>query len=74
MDRSGEAGTSPSYRILQGAHIPHCSRKDRSTITRWLNAGLQREHDDHDFCLRLDTLDHSISDRETDNAAMRSVA
>ena len=48
--------------------------KNPSTVTRWLNAGLQEERDDGDFSLRLDTLDHAISDRETDNAPMRHVA
>ena len=36
--------------------------------------GSVRERDDGDFSLRLDTLDHAISDRETDNAPMRYVA
>jgi len=49
-------------------------KKDPSTVTRWLNAGLQRERDDVDFCLCLDTLDHAISGRESDNASMRYVA
>lgn len=47
---------------------------NRSTITRWLDAGMQRERDDGDVGLRLDTLDRAISDRDTDSAPMRYVA
>jgi REP element-mobilizing transposase RayT len=48
--------------------------KNRSTVTRWLNAGLKREREDDGFIRRLDTLDHAISSHETDNAPMRYVA
>jgi len=48
--------------------------KNRSTVTRWLNIGLQRERDDPEFRRRLDTLDHAISTYESDNAPMRYVA
>ena len=43
-------------------------------FTRSLKAGLQRERINRDFCLLLDSLEHAISDRETDNASMRYVA
>jgi REP element-mobilizing transposase RayT len=42
--------------------------KNRSTVTRWLNAGLKREREDDGFIRRLDTLDHAISSHEADNA------
>jgi hypothetical protein len=48
--------------------------KNRSTVTRWLNAGLKREREDDGFIRRLDTLDHAISSHEADNAPMRYVA
>jgi hypothetical protein len=48
--------------------------KNRSTVTRWLNAGLKREREDGGFIRRLDTLDHAISSHEPDDAPMRYVA
>jgi hypothetical protein len=48
--------------------------KNPSTVTRWLNVGLQRERDEVEFWHCLDTLDHAISGRESDNASMRYVA
>jgi hypothetical protein len=48
--------------------------KNPSTVTRWLNAGLQLERDKGRFRCRLDSLDRAISDRLTGNASMRYVA
>ena len=59
---------------LRTRDVADLLEKNRSTVTRWLNAGLQRERDDGDFGLRLDTLDQAISNRKTDNAPMRYVA
>ena len=48
--------------------------KHRSSITRWLNIGLNRQRDDRGFRLRLDFLDRKISSAARDNASMRRVA
>ena len=48
--------------------------KNRSTVTRWLNAGLKREREDDGFIRRLDTLDQAISSHEADVAPIRHVA
>ena len=47
--------------------------KNRSTVTRWLNGGLQRDRDDPELRHRLDALDYAIS-TPADNAPMRYVA
>ena len=48
--------------------------KNPSTVTRWLNAGLQLERGNGRFRCRLDSLDRAISDCHTGNASMRYVA
>lgn len=47
--------------------------KHGATITRWLNKGLKRERDDHEFLQRLDDLDRTISIGRH-NATLRNVA
>jgi len=47
--------------------------KHGATVTRWLNAGLQREGEDPGFRQRLDELDGAIS-HARNNATMRNVA
>ena len=47
--------------------------KHGATVTRWLNAGLQREGEDPGFRQRLDELDRAIS-HARNNATMRNVA
>jgi len=47
--------------------------KHGATVTRWLNAGLQREGEDPVFRQRLDELDRAISHARND-ATMRNVA
>lgn len=37
--------------------------KGRNSVTRWLNQGLRKEHDDPLFAARLDALDSAISRR-----------
>ena len=46
--------------------------KHGATVTRWLNAGLQREGEDPGFRQRLDELDRAIS-HARNNATMRNV-
>jgi hypothetical protein len=59
---------------LRTCDLADLLEKNRSTVTRWLNAGLQREREDDGFIRRLDTPDHAISSHEADNAPMRYVA
>lgn len=48
---------------LRACEISTLLRKGRNSVTRWLNQGLRREHDDPRFAARLDTLDSAISRR-----------
>jgi hypothetical protein len=57
---------------LKACEIAALLRKDRNSVTRWLNQGLRREHDDPEFVARLDSLDSAISG--DDNGAMVNVA
>ncbi len=48
---------------LKSCEIAALLCKGRNSVTRWLNQGLRREHDDPPFASRLDTLDSAISRR-----------
>jgi hypothetical protein len=48
---------------LKSGEIAALLDKGRNSVTRWLNQGLRREHDDPRFAARLDTLDSEISRR-----------
>jgi hypothetical protein len=48
---------------LRACDIASLLRKGRNSVTRWLNQGLRREHDDPEFAARLDSLDFEISQR-----------
>jgi REP element-mobilizing transposase RayT len=48
--------------------------KDRTTVSRWLGAGLRLEQADQDFRRRIDLLDSALSAPEPGNAAMQRVA
>ena len=48
---------------LKSCEIAALLDKGRNSVTRWLNQGLRREHDDPRFAARLDTLDSAISRR-----------
>ena len=48
---------------LKACEIASLLRKGRNSVTRWLNLGLRREHDDPEFVARLDSLDSAISRR-----------
>ena len=46
---------------LRACEVAALLDKGRNSVTRWLNQGLRREHDDAGFAARLDTLDSGIS-------------
>ena len=48
---------------LKTCEIAALLDKGRNSVTRWLNQGLRREHDDPEFSARLDFLDSGISRR-----------
>jgi hypothetical protein len=48
---------------LRACEIADLLDKGRNSVTRWLNQGLRREHDDPRFAARLKMLDSAISRR-----------
>ena len=58
---------------LRPRNVARVLRKDRTTISRWLRAGLRLQHEDAAFRERLDQLDRALSNL-TDNGAMPRVA
>ncbi len=48
---------------LRACEVAASLDKGRNSVTRWLNQGLRREHDDPRFAARLDNLDSAISRR-----------